>query len=110
MKAGVAKAADSTSRSTKSLAVKSSISSLKGNIDDEKKKFGLAAFDLMENKDTGAVEAAFAASKAKIDALKEQLAKKEQELEALKVPKAGGAPADGDGAAGDAPAADEQHA
>lgn len=87
MKASVAKAADSTSRATKSLSVKSSISSHKGAIDSEKRSFGTKAYDALEANDDAALQAAFAESKEKIAQHRVKIAELEKELEALGHPK-----------------------
>jgi hypothetical protein len=89
MKTGMAKAADATSRGTKSLAVKSSISAQKGHIESEKRAFGLKAFDALEANDDAALQAAFAESKEKIDGFRAKLAELEKELAELQVPKHG---------------------
>lgn len=87
MKNSVAKAADATSRGTKSLAVKSSISAQKGHIESEKRAFGLKAFDALEANDDAALQAAFAESKEKIDGFRAKLAELEKELAELQVAK-----------------------
>jgi hypothetical protein len=108
MKTGMAKAADATSRGTKSLAVKSSISAQKGHIESEKRAFGLKAFDALEANDDAALQAAFAESKEKIDGFRAKLAELEKELAELQVPKHGEGEASSTGHH-DAEAKEEKH-
>jgi hypothetical protein len=89
MKASVAKAADSTSRATKSLSVKSSLSAQHNAIDAEKRSFGTKAYDALEANDQTALQAAFAETKAKIDTHRTKIAELEKELESLQHPKEG---------------------
>ena len=78
-------AASTTEKTGRNALLKNEIHRLKGKIADLKKEFGPKMYDLLDSGSTEAADACFQEYHEKIEALKVEIAKKEEEIEANNV-------------------------
>jgi len=97
-KAMTISAGDAAARNAKATKLKGEIVMLQRNVTSVKKEFGVLVFDQMVQANRPEVERLFGETRAKIDALEQQIAAKRQAVDDLKIP---GGPDSSRGSSGD---------